>query len=269
MPRRSYCARPIRFDKDISLPVLEEFSIQGILSAIEEDIEGDLAVISEVLGRSRFVLADQYESQMAPLGEIRGVGTGIDAIEEEDLSRVRDDVMILREDASLVDGSNSGSAAYGLLERLQAVPRISGDGVERILGSENTPMTIHNIQHDVDRSTTPPPTVLIEPRDIAATRPHGPARPVVSEMYLSAEADGVSSGMVPIVSEAGRHFPLYTHGDTDLFSTVVLREPAVPVRRSGYVSGFDGIAGWFTRRSSGVEMDAEARLRNLLSRQAG
>lgn len=257
--------RPIHRDKNTSLPALEEFSIQGILSAIDEDIEGDLAVISEVLGRSRFVLADQYESQMAPLGEIRGVG--IDVIgEEEEVPRTADDVMILREDASLVDGSNSGSAAYGLLERLQAVPRMTGDGVDRIFSDEVASTAVHNAQH-VENS--PAPLIVTETREPTATRPDGPARAVVSETYLSAEADGVSSGMVPIVSEAGRHYPLYTHGDTDLFNTAILRESPTPARRGGYVSGFDGITNWLSRRTSGAELDAEARLRGLLNRQGG
>lgn len=254
--------RPIHRDKSTSLPALEEFSIQGILSAIDEDIEGDLAVISEVLGRSRFVLADQYESQMAPLGEIRGIG--IDVIGEEDEIRVTDDVMILREDASLVDGSNSGSAAYGLLERLQAVPRTGGDGVERIFSNEVARAAVHE-QHNHDLQTPP----VNEARDLTATRPDGPARAVVSETYLSAEADGVSSGMVPMVSEAGRHYPLYTHGDTDLFNTATLRESSPPGRRGGYTSGFDGITNWLSRRTSSTELDAEARLRGLLNRHGG
>lgn len=276
MPRRATCVRPISRDKTTDLPSLEEFSIQGILSAIEEDIEGDLNVISEVLGRSRFVLADQYESQMAPLGEIRG--SGIDAIGEEEegtglVLRTADDVMILREDASLVDGSNSGSAAYGLLERLQAVPRGPGvpvdNGVERFFSNDVAPVAVDDIHHNEETFVRPFLADMYESRDLTTTRPDGPARAVVSETYLSAEADGVSSGIVPMVSEAGRHYPLYTHGDTDLFNPAVPGESTSPVRRNGYVSGFDGITNWLSRRTSGAEMDAEARLRGLLNRQVG
>lgn len=262
--------RPINRDKNTALPALEEFSIQGILSAIEEDIEGDLAVISEVLGRSRFVLADQYESQMAPLGEIRGVGIDVIGEEDEVLPRMAgDDVMILREDASLVDGSNSGSAAYGLLERLQAVPRQTGDGVDRIFSNEMVNTAVDRTERVQDNLLATTPIGVSETRDVASGRPDGPARAVVSETYLSAEADGVSSGMVPIVSEAGRHFPLYMHGEDDVFNTPTLRESSTPARRTGYVSGFDGITNWLSRRTSGAEMDAEARLRGLLNRQGG
>lgn len=263
MPRRSHCARPIHRDKNTSLPALEEFSIQGILSAINEDIEGDLAVISEVLGRSRFVLADQYESQMAPLGEIRSVG--LDMMGEEESLRMADDVMILREDASLPEGSNSGSAAYGLLERLQAVPRLYNGGVERPT-VESIPVRNEIVQPDPEVHVVVPAATVAETRDLAVARPDGPARAVVSETHVSAEADGVSSRMVPILLEGGRQYPLYTHNDTGIFENpTAVREATVPVRRS-CVSGFDGIANWLSRGSSEEVLDAEARLRGLLNR---
>ena len=113
---------------DDELPPLEEFSIRGILAAIAEDIEEDVNAISEILGRSRLVLADQHDSQMPPQGEIRAMSSPLQAVAEASASNERlaagaDDVLILQEDASLVEGSHTGSAAYGLLERLQTVPR--------------------------------------------------------------------------------------------------------------------------------------------------
>lgn len=271
MPRRSHCERPINRDKTTSLPALEEFSIQGILSAIEEDIEGDLAVISEVLGRSRFVLADQYESQMAPLGEIRSNGFDMGLTEEEEDFEFRggaaDDVMILREDASLQDGSHSGSAAYGLLERLQAVPRGFNAGIERMIVDAGVPARNEVVQDEVDVPVSMPVVTLAEAREFLATRPEGPARAVVSETHVSAEADGVSSRMVPIVVEAGRQYPLYTRDDTDVFENPnMTTEPSAPTRRRSYVSGFEGITSWLSRGSSEGVMDAEARLRGLLNR---
>jgi len=115
-------------DKKNGLPALEEFSIQGILSAIQEDIEGDMNTIAEILGRSRFVLADQHDSHMPPQGEITGSRMhsplrGIDEAMDSNEQLIADDVLILNDDASLVDGSNTGLGAYGLLERLQAIPR--------------------------------------------------------------------------------------------------------------------------------------------------
>lgn len=261
-PRRSVCTRPIHRDKVTQLPTLEEFSIQGILSAISEDIEGDLEVISEVLGRSRFVLADQHESQMAPLGEIRG----IEDVAEEDALRMTDDVTILREDASLVEGSNSGSAAYGLLERLQAVPRTTNIGtvVERPTTVEEIASRNVSSPSVAEPLTLAPVNTMADVREMNARRPDGPARAVVSETHISAEADGVSSGMVPIISEAGRRYPLYAHDDTDIFeSTTTVREVPDVGRRRSYLTG---ITNWFSRSAVEEDQDAEARLRVLLNR---
>lgn len=287
VPRRTQPGRPVCRDKATQLPALEEFSIQGILSAVEEDIETDLAVISEVLGRSRFVLADQYESQMAPLGEIRGD----DMLGEEENFRSVDDVLIVREDASLVDGSNSGSAAYGLLERLQAVPRTAnnlGVGAERPLMDESSSPRQEIAQLEPAIPAFVPSTTLVETRDPTTTRPNGPAQAVVSATYLSAEADGIGSALGPVMSESGRPYPMNTHDDNDApEDTASPRETLIPPRRQSFVPGFDGIASWLSRGTRGGANgsgagsgggggcggagdaganDAETRLRGLLNR---
>lgn len=276
--------RPIKKIND--LPAPEELSIQGILSAIYEDIEGDLNTISEVLGRSRFMLADQYENQMPPQGEIVMHNEALEGIDE--VPSVGDDVMILNEDASLQEGSNSGSAAYRMMERLQTVSRnirVNSDVpvVHRTTDSHVTTMRTQS-SPVVSSSTEIDSPVVVQAvhdtvtesrRTFSTQSRQGPSRPVVSETYLSAEADGAFTGVVPVVSEAGRHYPLYGYDDTSLFEPTSLREDPVislpersETRRADIwnVPGFSVLTSWFGRASNVDDQSAEARLRTLLNR---
>jgi len=271
----------MKIDKESGLPAKEEFSIQGILDAIHEDIEGDLNTIAEILGRSRFVLADQHEAQMPPQGEIV---LGLEQGDEDTQANVErhdnDNVMILNEDASLVEGSNSGSAAYGLLERLQTVPRtVRMNSDAAVLTTPARPDVFSAV-----RTHSSPPDIQPEPASPSVStmpvsadlRDHstrlsdrGPARAVVSEMYLSAEADGVHSGIVPTVSESGRQYPLYTHDDTDFFEGPVSprRRPTSRWRFGSWAAAdYPAIASWFSRGQRVDDEDAESRLRELLDR---
>ena len=109
------------------LPPVSDFAIDGILSAIQPDIEGTIDAIAEIMGRSRLSLANEYDSHMPPQGEIRANSrSALLPVEEASLSNEQlaaDNVIIVPEDASLIDGSHGGSAAYGLLERLRVSPR--------------------------------------------------------------------------------------------------------------------------------------------------
>ena len=266
--------RPLKLDRESGLPAREEFSIQGILDAIHEDIEGDLNTIAEILGRSRFVLADQHEAQMPPQGEIM-----LSPGPEAETAPIDDSVMILNEDASLIDGSNSGSAAYGLLERLQAVPRpvrMSSDAAALI---STRPQIVSPIRtHSSPAAIQPEPENAPAPAVLASHQPpnkggmasaSGPSRAVISEMYLSAEADGVNSGVVPTVSEAGRHYPLYTYDDSNLFEAPVIpRRRPLPSRRFGTWAtlDFSALTSWYSTGLRVEDQDAEARLRGLLNR---
>jgi hypothetical protein len=115
-------------DKD-ELPPASDYSIESILAAIEPEIEGTIDAIAEIMGRSRLALANEYDSHLPPQGEIRAsTHPALLPVEEASSSNERlaaDNVIIVPEDASLVDGSNAGSAAYGLLERLRVAPRRS------------------------------------------------------------------------------------------------------------------------------------------------
>ncbi|KAL4886292.1 hypothetical protein BJY04DRAFT_100297 [Aspergillus karnatakaensis] len=57
--------------REPELPSDEEFSIDGILRAIEPNVRGTLDSIGEICGRSKLSLANEYGSHIAPLGEIR------------------------------------------------------------------------------------------------------------------------------------------------------------------------------------------------------
>lgn len=272
--------RPIRIDRESGLPAREEFSIQGILDAIHEDIEGDLNTVAEILGRSRFVLADQHEAQMPPQGEIvLNQGEGVETAAANEGRLADENVLILNEDASLVDGSNSGSAAYGLLERLQVVPRLArmnsdAPALTSITPEVISPIRMHSspaaIQAEPDISFSMRVPSGVEPRQRRAIMPdRSPASAVVSETYLAAEADGVNSGIVPIVSEAGRHYPLYTHEDIDVFeSSLFPPRPPVSSRRLGswVVPEMSTLTSWFSTARRTEDQDAEARLRGLLRR---
>ena len=44
-----------------------------------------------------------------------------------------------------------------------------------------------------------------------------PTAAIVSEVWLSAGADGKVISDPPVVSEAGKHYPLYSYDDSDVF----------------------------------------------------
>lgn len=282
--------------KPNELPPLHEFSIQGILAAIAEDVEEDINAISEILGRSRLVLADQHESHLPPQGEIRATSSPLQAVAEASSSNERlaatDDVIILREDASLVEGSHGGSVAYGLLERLQAVPRMRPIRND-VAGPSSRPPT-SPIRNYSAPPVLPEPLPSVEPFDPTMTQAvpvssrqllHSrlqegsdeeiPARmtnAVVSETYLLAGANAITLSDPPIVSESGRHYPLYSYDYTEIFegpspapahSQLSFRErmQAILSRRD-----FRTLTSWAYGKKDPV-VSAESQLRNILERQ--
>jgi hypothetical protein len=282
--------------KKNELPPIHEFSIQGILAAIAEDVEEDINAVSEILGRSRLVLADQHESHLPPQGEIRATSSPLQAVAEASSSNERlaatDDVLILREDASLVEGSHSGSAAYGLLERLQTVPRnkrIRSD----VDGPSSRPPP-SPVRHYSAPVVLPDPLPSVEPFDPFVPQPgllssrqllHSrmqddnehdtPSRTtnaVVSETYLLAGANAITISDPPIVSESGRHYPLYSYDYTELFegpnpaparSRLSFRErmQAILSRRE-----LQTLTSWAYGGGDRV-VSAESQLRDILDRQ--
>ncbi|KAF7116351.1 hypothetical protein CNMCM5793_004517 [Aspergillus hiratsukae] len=85
-----------------NLPSEEDFSIDGILRAIEPEIRSTLDTIGEICGRSKLSLANEYGSHIAPLGEIRAPPSGLLTVEEasSDHERQADDTVIIFDDDS-------------------------------------------------------------------------------------------------------------------------------------------------------------------------
>ena len=171
------------------------------------------------------VLADQHESHLPPQGIIHDTVRPLQAVEEASSSNERlaaDNIIILGEDASLAEGSHTGSAAYGLLERLQAIPRIHRQQSElpptttrasvlppRTLSSPAVlpEHTVSFVEAERRRRSTLASRSLLNTSNLP--RLSSPTtNPVVSEVYLSAGANGRTATNPPVVSESGRHYPL-------------------------------------------------------------
>ncbi|KAF3479498.1 uncharacterized protein GIQ15_06474 [Arthroderma uncinatum] len=104
------------------LPPVEEFGIEGILQAIEPNIQVTLDTIADICGRSKLSLANEYESHRPPLGEIRApVRTGdygLLTVEEASSSSERlvdDNVAVMGDDISTMDGHGHYSSTYDYL----------------------------------------------------------------------------------------------------------------------------------------------------------
>ncbi len=291
-PRR----RPI-MSKSKTLPTIEEYSFAGILNTIRQDVDEDIEGIAEILGRSRYVLADQHDSHLPPQGEIRA--QTLHAVAEASSSNERlaaDDVMILHEDASLVEGSQAGSAAYDLLERLRAMPG------SRRMNSE-LPDAPRQARASMPARIASSPAVLTEETTSAAQQDQPALSPdrrtsrhllynmgedldaincsratpaIVSEVWLSAGADGKVMSDPPVVSEAGRHYPLYSYDESDMFegqagrpSDLSFRER---MRRLLLLRDFRGVTTWIGRPEATAKptsSNAESHLRDILGRQSG
>ncbi|EXJ76615.1 uncharacterized protein A1O5_01123 [Cladophialophora psammophila CBS 110553] len=289
--------RPKRGVMNNELPPVHEFSFRGILTAIEEDIEEDINAISEILGRSRLVLADQHDSHLPPQGEIRAMSSPLQAVAEasasnERLAAAADDVLILREDASLVDGSHTGSFAYGLLERLQAVPRTRRMRSETLGAVPSRPGT-GSIRHNSAPPILPDVPPVVEDHERLALpglsrssrrllqssvaeneveeTPSRATDAVVSETYLSAGANAVMISDPPVVSEGGRHYPLYSYDDSGLFEGPVPPCPPPPMtlreRLQSLIPRMElhNFVPWVHGHTSRA-MSAESQLREILDK---
>lgn len=248
------------------LPPISDFTIDGILSAIQPDIEGTIDAIAEIMGRSRLSLANEYDSHMPPQGEIRASSrSALLPVEEASSSNEQlavDNVIIVPEDASLIDGSHAGSAAYGLLERLRvatrprqsdlmAPPALSSAAVLEDFDEPRSPRTLRTLLTSGTRATAP--TVL--------------------ETYLSAGANDRLASSPIVASEEER--PLF-YDDPNLLQE--LSAPRSPrqvqstqtrMQNLSLISDLRGLATWLQRdRGANPQSrkDAETRLRMILDR---
>jgi hypothetical protein len=255
-----------RMGKRDELPPVSDFTIDGILSAIQPDIEVTLNAIAEIMGRSRLSLANEYDSHMPPQGEIRASSrSALLPVEEASSSNEQlaaDNVIIVPEDASLIDGSHAGSAAYGLLERLRVSPRIRRSDLmaPRALSS---PAVLEEFEEP--RSPTTLRTLL--------NNGARPSEPTLSETYLSAGAnDRLASS--PILVPEGEH-PFY-YDDSNLVdelsvphSTRHAESIQTRVQNLSLISDLRGLATWLhrdQRANPKIQEDAETRLRMILER---
>ncbi|XHF99167.1 hypothetical protein AWENTII_002676 [Aspergillus wentii] len=105
------------------LPSDEDFSIDGILRAIEPNIRGTLDSIAEICGRSKLSLANEYGSHIAPLGEIRAPPGGLLTVEEASPGHEQqsdENVVIYDDENSLMDGGDhSPFSHYRYLENIR------------------------------------------------------------------------------------------------------------------------------------------------------
>ncbi|KAE8412145.1 hypothetical protein BDV36DRAFT_305071 [Aspergillus pseudocaelatus] len=278
------------------LPLDEDFSIDGILRAIEPNIRHTLDSIGEICGRSKLSLANEYGSHIAPLGEIRAPPGGLMPVDEassEHERQANDNVVIYDDDHSVMDGRNHPSPMpFGLMDNarqsrasrnagFESMPPFYGVEVSSVQVHPDTPRSMgFSTILDSASALGPLPTT----REIAS-RPRSCGRvllatnaelsiddrrrliqtpALVSEVLLDAQADGRLLGTEPHAIQSQPFFG--SNLDSDI------------ARRSWVLSavGLDVLSdvfGWLKyavrdgSNSSQTLPTAEMRLRAMLERQ--
>lgn len=282
------------------LPPVQDFGIDGILRAIEPDIQSTLDAIAEICGRSKLSLANEYGSHRPPLGEIRASSRSMDhgllPVEEASSSNERlidQNVVILGDDSSTVDGRNPFSSAYrsfvnapedtGLLPYGRAMPT---------WGQETfSPQNAISASHTSSTRTRPQPhpskhTNEAKPsrhsfdwallgRETKQRQQHRRSistQPVVSEVHLDAQADGTY-----LLDTSWESYHRETSGPTEGYSMdFPVNESLLRIRaeRLSFLADLQGWLSWFTNIGHRLDQDndsscqtAEMRLREVLQRQ--
>ncbi|OJJ48498.1 hypothetical protein ASPZODRAFT_14633 [Penicilliopsis zonata CBS 506.65] len=262
---RAPAARP----RGPELPSDEDFSIEGILRAIEPDIRGTLDSIAEICGRSKLSLANEYSSHIAPLGEIRAPPGGLLTVDEATPShegQTDESVAILDDDASLADGRDASypfsyysyphnpsfqplaafSAGDG--SSVQVQPDTPRSGPFMDLGLEMEPDHLQALPATREFSSRPKSSG----RALLATQVESLGQAVlqsittpaiVSEMHLDAQADGYS------LSAGSRPLPSNHETRVDL---------------QGFVKWFRVATQYPAAETASSQQSAETRLRAML-----
>lgn len=279
--------------KEGELPPLSAYSFEAILGSIQEVIEEDLNGIAEILGQSRLVLADQHDSHLPPTGEIRA--GQLPALAEASSSNERlagDEIIILNDNASLVEGSQAGSAAYGLLERLQAVPRTRREHSEvaasparpRMPSTEarnSSPAILMDMSAPsstiqtaaLPNSQRSSPQVLRLTSTSAVTTA-APTSAVVTEAWVPTNGSSQAVSGVPLVVEEEQHYRLYSPDAGQLIERAEsMSTPplsfAARMRRLVLLRDIQGALAWTTpqRPPEAVRSSsAENHLRDILGK---
>ncbi|KAK2794750.1 hypothetical protein FQN52_007520 [Onygenales sp. PD_12] len=275
------------------LPSVHDFGIEGILRAIEPDIQSTLDAIAEICGRSRLSLANEYGSHRPPLGEIRAstrsADNGLLPVEEASSSNERlvdENVIILGDDTSTVDGRNPFSTTYRLLENAQqgtgtivydtAMPPTWG---EELFTPSRTAARIPSA--DQRRPQPSPRTSEVKParnsfdwsllgRDTEPGKGHRrntSSQPVVSEVHLDAQADGAYHPL-DMTWEA---YHRETSGETEYLENPAVNETLLRERIS-FLADLQAWLTWFKNigqqeGESSTARSAETRLREVLQKQ--
>ncbi|KIW18069.1 hypothetical protein PV08_02356 [Exophiala spinifera] len=280
--------------KDRELPAIHEYSIRGILAAVHEEVEDDVNAISEILGRSRLVLADEHENHLPPQGEIRAAQNQLQVVAEASASNEilasADDVLILADDASLVADSQTGSFAFGLLERMQvhqrsrsgmsdAVGQRSSRPLSTFNGNPSSPEIAYAAGQVHDRATTAAaaqssrrllPNQLRQSQDVQSLSRS--TNPVVSETYVSPGADS-GTVLTPSPLSGDVHtYTLYGYDENELLGDSPL--PPSLTRRTFLdrlwslipTEDISRLFSWRQGRNERV-VTAESQLRDIMYRQ--
>lgn len=279
--------------KEGDLPSLSTYSFEAILGSIQEVIEEDLNGIAEILGQSRLVLADQHESHLPPTGEIRA--GQLPSLAEASSSNERlagDEVIILNDSASLVEGSQAGSAAYGLLERLQAAPRTrrTPSEIATLTSRPRMPSTEARNSSPAILADVPVLPCTIRPAALPnAQRPSpqllrltstravptgAPTAAVVTEAWLPIHAGDHAVSELPLSINEERQELLYSRAEiqppaSNEFASSAQMSFAARMRRLVLLQDIQGALRWTTPQrpqSAGSSPSAENHLRDILGK---
>jgi hypothetical protein len=258
------------------LPSVQDFSIEGILRAIEPDIRSTLDNIAEICGRSKLSLANEYGSHLPPQGEIRATGRSMDhgllPVEEAspgDERFLEDNVAIMGDNPSLIDGRDHlPTPTLEMLENLQQASNAMGyrmgmssswgDG-SSIQAQPDTPESGAMTDPYLDtehESRLPPVAEDLAPRPSAGSwallgRNVEPAgndcpqnivtQPVVSEVHLDAGANGrswVAGASLPYQMSHDEAFPASTDAGIPRYDT------SIPQSRAEKLSILADLQSW-------------------------
>ncbi|OJD12449.1 hypothetical protein AJ78_06964 [Emergomyces pasteurianus Ep9510] len=282
------------------LPPVHEFGIDGILRAIEPDIQNTLDAIAEICGRSKLSLANEYGSHRPPLGEIRASSRSIDhgllPVEEASSSNERlvdQNVLILGEDTSTVDGRNPFSSTNRSLANAPEDTGVVIYGPAMPPAWGQNPFLQQNILSSRHLSSTearhPPSSrtkeakhsrhsfdwALLgrEPEHSQQHRYSISTQPVVSEVHLDAQADGTY-----LMDTSWESYHRETSGQTEDYSVdPPMNDALVRIRaeKLSFLADLQGWLAWFRNIGHRLDQDgdsascqtAEMRLREVLQRQ--
>ncbi|RDW93129.1 uncharacterized protein DSM5745_00451 [Aspergillus mulundensis] len=257
-PGNSSSSSQQRRQPEPEIPAGEEFSIDGILRAIEPNIRSTLNSIGEICGRSKLSLANEYGSHIAPLGEIRAPPGGLLPVEEASSTHegYSGDNVVIYDDDNPVDGrEHSPFSNYTFFDAL--LPPISVPS-----------QAVHTNDQPREQPAEPIPTT----REFAS-KPKAGGRALLGT--TEADDDRVQNILTPaLVSEIlldaqanGRLKP--DHLSSQMSQANISTQWADPSKPSDVQSLFRWLkqAAW-SDSCEGGQQTAESRLRATLERQS-